>query len=95
MPDVPGGFHRPNRLAAGSSCLHAKNPATRPTVNVCGVRLRCALPGCAVLWYHGSRLLVKPDTGLKPDRAKGAIGVSSQALTLGRKRLMNFDDQSR
>jgi hypothetical protein len=37
MPDVPGDSHRLNRLVAGSSCLHATDPATEPTVNLDGV----------------------------------------------------------
>ena len=65
MPDVPGGFRRLDRLGAGFACLHGKDHAARPTVNLCGVRLRCALPGIAVLWYHDKRPLVKPGCTLK------------------------------
>jgi hypothetical protein len=66
MPDAPGSFHRLDCLAAGSSRLHAHHRAARPTVNERGMRPSRALPGSAVLCYHGTRPAVKPHTGLKP-----------------------------
>ena len=66
MPDVPGDSHRPDQPVAGSSRLHAANPATGPTVNLRG-RATLDVP-CPVSLSCGStdgRGLSNRLTGLK------------------------------
>ena len=63
----------PTATKRASSVLDGAQPCVLPAGERPRPRNRCLLVAVplrvAALWYHGNGLVVKPDPGLKPDRA--------------------------